>query len=127
MAAQAFQRAYRQQAHWPARIRSKGQGKWQDGRVVNLSVTGALLQVDHEYSLGECLEVEIDFLNQPESETVVAGTGYVVRRHLALPNAAAVQFETECSIARRRGDETLPDARPFRDWRRPKQARRRVV
>ena len=61
--------------------------------AVNLSVTGVLLQVDHQYPVGECVEVEIEFLTQPERKTIVSGVGYIVREDDALPGAAAVQFE----------------------------------
>lgn len=113
------ERARRQKAEWPARIRSKGQAKWRNGRVINLSVSGALLRVDHHYPLGECVEVEIDFLNQAESQTVVAGSGYVVRNHAPIPNSTAVQFDTECSIAQRQGTESALDGPGLGSWRGP--------
>ena len=116
MSAQDCGRASRQEVTWPARVRAKGRAEWHEAWVLNLSVTGALLQVEHRYPLGEVVEVEIDILSRPDCQTVVAGTGCVVREHRPIPNSVAVQFDTECSIARRRGNE-----RPlfFGDWRGP--------
>jgi hypothetical protein len=116
------QRARRQQAAWPGRIRAKGQTKWRKARVINLSVTGVLLRVDHLFPLGECVEVEIDFLSQATSQTVVAGSGFVVRKHPPIPNSTAVQFETECSIARRQGHEPAPSDPKLGEWRGPGQS-----
>ena len=113
------ERAHRQRVEWPARIRPKGQAGWRNGRVINLSVTGALLRVDHHYPLGECVEVEIDFLTQAESQTVVAGNGYVVRNHAPIPNSTAVQFDTECTIAQRQGAESAQDDAGVESWRGP--------
>ena len=97
-------RACRHAVSWPARVRSVTEPGWRDGQIVNLSVTGVLLRVDHPYSVGECVEVEIDFLTQPEHRTVVSGVGYIVREDRTRPGAAAVRFETECGLAQRRND-----------------------
>jgi hypothetical protein len=115
MPRQDSNRARRQEVAWPARVRAKDRTEWHDGRVLNLSVTGALLQIEHRYPLGELVEVEIDFLNRPDSQTVVAGSGYVVREHRPIPNSTAVHFETGCSIARRRAREKPPATMTFRD------------
>ena len=110
MSMQDSNRARRQKVAWPARIRAKGQAEWHVGRVLNLSVTGALLQIEHRYPLGELVEVEIDFLNRHDSQVVVAGNGYVVREHRPIPNSSAVHFEMGCSIARRRGSHASSEA-----------------
>jgi len=70
---------------------------WHPGQVVNLSVTGVLLQIDKRYTVGERVEVEIDFLTQPESRTVVAGVGYVVRGNGNASTRAAIHFDLGCA------------------------------
>ena len=62
------------------------------GEVVNLSVTGVLLQIDQSYEIGERVEFEIDFMTQPENRMVVSGVGRVVRGHPS-PPGAAIQFD----------------------------------
>ena len=59
-------RACRHEVRWPARVRSVDEVEWHTGQVVNLSVTGVLLRMDHQYRIGERVEVEIDFLTKPE-------------------------------------------------------------
>ncbi len=106
MALPGCKRACRHAVRWPARVRSAREAGWRDGTVVNLSVTGVLLQIDYRYSIGECVEVEIEFLTQPECKTVVSGVGYIVRQENALPGAA-VRFENECGLAPRRNDAAI--------------------
>ena len=72
-------RACRHRVKWPARVRSIAETQWHPAQVLNLSVTGVLLQTEQAYEIGERVEVEIDFLTQPEIKTVVTGVGYVVR------------------------------------------------
>ena len=64
---------------------------------MNLSVTGVLLQLEQPYEMGERVEVEIDFLAQPESTTVVTGVGCVVREHGGDPHYAAIHFDVDCT------------------------------
>ena len=122
-------RACRHPVSWPARVRSVSETGWRDGQVVNLSVTGVLLQLDHQYSIGECVEVEIEFLTQPECKTVVSGVGYIVREDRALPRATAVRFEIECGLAQRRNDaESKPDTpQSKREPQRTSRARRAAL
>ena len=101
-------RASRHQVKWPARVRLITESKWHTGRVLNLSVTGVLLKTEHAYEIGERVEVEIDFLAQPECKTVVTGVGYVVREHAGDPYSAAIHFDLDCRPAER---VTEPDAR----------------
>ncbi len=72
---------------------------WHAGQVVNLSVTGVLVQTDRHYEIGERVEVEIDFLTQPEARTVVGGVGFVVRgnRNGAAQKRAAIHFDLGCA------------------------------
>src|SRR5688500_3626550 len=86
-------RASRHYVEWPARVRLMSESKWHTGRVLNLSVTGVVLQVEQVYGIGERVEVEIDFLAQPECKTVVSRVGHVVREHAGRPYSAAMQFE----------------------------------
>ena len=86
-------RALRHQVRWPARVRAVSDSVWVAGQVINLSVTGALLKLEHRYEIGERVEVEIDFLAQPECKTVVTGLGYVVREHGGDSHLAAVHFD----------------------------------
>ena len=94
-------RASRHYVKWPARVRLITESKWHTGRVLNLSVTGVLLQIDQVYEIGERVEVEIDFLAQPECKTVVSGVGYVVREHGGNPYSAAIHFDLGCRPAAR--------------------------
>lgn len=113
MALSDGKRACRHPVKWPARVKAASDAGWRDGQVVNLSVTGVLLQVDHQFPVGECVEVEIDFLTQPECKTVVSGVGYIVREDDARPGIAAVRFEIECGLAPRREDaDSTPAAEP---------------
>jgi hypothetical protein len=102
-------RACRHQVRWPARVRSVDEVGWHAGQVVNLSVSGVLLRMDHQYRIGERVEVEIDFLTKPECRTVVSGVGFIVRKDAMIPGSAAVQFQFECGIARRRNDQGLEE------------------
>ena len=89
-------RACRHSVTWPVRVRALTDPDWHPGRVVNLSVTGVLLQTDRQYEVGERVEVEIDFLTQPEMKTVVGGVGHVVRGNGA-PRRAAIHFDLGCA------------------------------
>ena len=64
---------------------------------MNLSVTGVLMHTDEIYEIGERVEVEIDFLTQAESNTVVTGVGYVVRENGGNPHRAAIHFDLGCA------------------------------
>ena len=86
-------RACRHSVTWPVRVRALSDTGWHSGSVVNLSVTGVLLQTDRHYEVGERVEVEIDFLTQPEMKTVVGGVGHVVRGNGAAPRRAAIHFD----------------------------------
>ena len=90
-------RACRHPVEWPARVRLVTEVEWHAGQVVNLSVTGVLLKTDRHYKIGERVEVEIDFLTQPEYRTVVAGVGSVVRGHGTGQRRAAIHFELGCA------------------------------
>lgn len=96
MARVEMRRACRHTVKWPARVRSIAETTWHPGQVVNLSVTGVLLQIERPYDIGERVEVEIDFLTKPESKTVVTGVGYVVREPRGEPPSAAIHFDLGC-------------------------------
>ncbi len=66
--------------------------------------------MDHQYRIGERVEVEIDFLTKPECRTVVSGVGIIVRKDAMIPGSAAVQFQFECGIARRNIDQGLEES-----------------
>jgi hypothetical protein len=78
-------------------VRSVAESIWHAGQVQNLSVTGVLMCTDQVYDIGERVEVEIDFLTQAESTTVVTGVGYVVRELGGNPNSAAIHFDLGCA------------------------------
>jgi PilZ domain len=105
-------RASRHHVRWPARVRSITESKWHAGQVLNLSVTGALLELEQPYEIGERVEVEIDFLAQPDCKTVVTGVGYVVREHRGEPYRAAVHFDLGCRPGPRASEPAARDARP---------------
>ena len=90
-------RACRHPVEWPARVRLVTEVDWHASQVVNLSVTGVLLQTEQHYKIGERVEVEIDFLTQPEYRTVVAGEGFVVRGNGTAPRRAAIHFDLGCA------------------------------
>lgn len=77
---------------FPARVKTIAGLSWQPGHVLNLSVTGVLVQVDQVYEIGERVEVEIDFFVEPDHTSVVTGVGRVVREQ-AFPRGAAIQFD----------------------------------
>jgi len=79
---------------------------------LNLSVTGALLELEQPYEIGERVEVEIDFLAQPDCKTVVTGVGYVVREHRGEPHRAAIHFDLGCRPGPRASEPAARDARP---------------
>ena len=106
-----WRRASRHDVTWPARVRSVTESEWHAGKVVNLSVTGVLLQLERAYVIGERVEVEIEFLTQSESKTVVSGVGYVVRKHEKNPCSAAIHFEMGCRPAPRASAPAGRDAR----------------
>src|SRR5262245_7664205 len=97
MARVEMRRACRHTVKWPARVRSIAESTWNPGQVINLSVTGVLLQTNRLYEIGERVEVEIDFLTKPEAKTVVTGVGYVVREHRGEPPSAAIHFDLGCT------------------------------
>ena len=103
-------RACRHDVTWPARVRSITESRWHRGQVVNLSVTGVLLQLDRTYDIGERVEVEIEFLTQPQAKTVVSGVGYVVREHARDPYSAAIHFDLGCRPAPRTSEPAVPGA-----------------
>ena len=55
------------------------------------------------------VEVEIDFLPQPECQTVVSGVGHIVREHRG---SAAIHFDMECRPAPRATEPAARDVRP---------------
>jgi len=108
MASPEPRRACRHRVKWPARVRSIADPKWHPAQVLNLSVTGVLLQMDQAYGIGERVEVEIDFLTHPEFKTVVTGVGYVVREDNREFHCAAVHFDLGCTPSMR---AIAPDGR----------------
>lgn len=105
-------RALRHHVKWPARVRAVADSVWHPGQVVNLSVTGVLLKMEREYRIGERVEVEIDFLAQPECKTVVTGLGYVVREHAGNALMAAIHFDLGFGPGQRATGPVAPAARP---------------
>lgn len=93
--------AGRHDVSWPARVRCADDMQWHTGEVRNLSVTGVLLRTDRMYRVGDRVEVEIDFLTQPDRNTVVAGIGLIVRTDTRSPGHTAVQFVEECGLSTR--------------------------
>jgi hypothetical protein len=84
--------------NWTARVRAITEAEWHAGQVVNLSVSGVLLQLQREYDIGERVEVEIDFRTQPACTSIVAGIGWVVREDGNDPRAAAIHFDLGCRL-----------------------------
>lgn len=111
MARPEMKRACRYQVNWPARVRAFHEADWQAVQVVNLSVSGALLRMERRYRVGERVEVEIDFLPQAESRTVVSGVGHIVRTDRRASGGSAVQFLIECGLSKRSSDAADSTAR----------------
>jgi hypothetical protein len=86
-------RACRHHVKWPARVRAVAETDWHQAHVVNLSVTGVLLQIPQAYKIGQRVEVEIEFDTQSGCRTVVAGIGWVVREEDTDPRNAAIHFD----------------------------------
>jgi hypothetical protein len=78
-------------------MRSIADTKWHPAQVLNLSVTGVLLQTEQGYEIGERVEVEIDFLTHTEFKTIVTGIGYVVREDCGETQCAAIHFDLGCT------------------------------
>lgn len=85
-------RALRSDVTWSARVRRFNESVWHDGFVLNMSVTGALLEIACHCEVGEWLAVEIEFPGNAGSTGVLARCGPVVRRPRSRSHAVAVQF-----------------------------------
>ena len=77
-------------------MRAIAETDWHQGHVVNLSVTGVLLQIPQPYGIGQRVEVEIEFDTQSGCRTVVTGIGWVVREEDTDPRNAAIHFDVGC-------------------------------
>jgi hypothetical protein len=85
-------RAQRYHVSWPARVRRGDQGEWLSCRTVNLSVSGVLLRTYRDFEVGERVEVEIEFLANVQSKSIISGAGQVVRHDPTVPGGAAIFF-----------------------------------
>lgn len=94
-------RASRYGVNWPVRVRRVDEDGWHSGRVVNLSVTGVLVQTTRRCHIGERVEVEIEFLSQEDARTIVSGVGHVVREDRTAPGSAAIHFSVDGELAKR--------------------------
>lgn len=94
-------RAHRYGVNWSARVRCVGEDGWHAGHTLNLSVTGVLLKTHRGYSVGERVEVEIDFRTRPHATTIISGVGRVIREDDSTPGIAAIEFITECELMRK--------------------------
>ena len=112
MARLEARRSCRHHVGWPARVRSITESKWRAGQVLNLSVTGVLVQLAEPCEIGERVEVEINFLARPDCKTVVTGIGYVVREHGGDPHNAAIHFDVDCAPTPRAIEPGERDAQP---------------
>jgi Tfp pilus assembly protein PilZ len=93
-------------------MRSIAETMWHPAQVMNLSVTGVLLQTEQAYEIGERVEVEIEFLTQPEMKTVVTGVGYVVREAAAETRCTAIHFDLGCTPTMGASAPAARDAQP---------------
>jgi hypothetical protein len=87
-------RAQRYHVSWPARVRRGHEGEWHDCRTVNLSISGVLLRTQRDFEIGERVEVEIEFLANVQSKSIIATAGQVVRRDPTIPGGAAILFHS---------------------------------
>ena len=89
----APRRAQRYGVSWPVRIRRvEANEPWHTCRTVNLSVTGVLLRTYRQFRIGERVEVQIEFLAEAQSKTMISGVGHVVREEPSVPGGAAIHF-----------------------------------
>jgi hypothetical protein len=87
-----IRRAIRSDVTWSARVRRFNDAVWHDGFVLNMSVTGALLDLACGCEVGEWLAVEIECPTATGSNGTFVRRGPVVRKHRAQSRAVAVQF-----------------------------------
>lgn len=85
-------RALRSDVTWSARVRRFNEAAWHDAFVLNMSVTGALLELACRCEVGEWLAVEIECPTATGSNGKFVRRGPVVRKHRAQSRAVAVQF-----------------------------------
>src|SRR5687767_11011878 len=85
-------RALRSDVTWSARARRFNEAVWHDGFVLNMSVTGALLELPCRCEVGEWLAVEIEVPGSAGPRGVLARCGPVVRKPRAQSHAVAVHF-----------------------------------
>jgi hypothetical protein len=117
MARADARRACRYHVNWTARLRLVDEPSWQPAQVVNLSVSGVLLHVNRAHSVGERVEVEIDFLTQPGATTIITGVGHIVRQDKVVPGVAAIEFVVECGLTRRADGDSSANEPTARDAR----------
>lgn len=75
---------------WSARVRRFNEAEWHYGVAANISITGALLEINWPCDVGEWLAVEIKFHGTLRQDGVLARCGEVIRK--AHANAVAVRF-----------------------------------
>jgi hypothetical protein len=73
-------------------VRRFNEPVWHDGLVLNMSVSGALLELACRCDVGEWLAVEIEVPGREGSTGILAGCGPVVRKPRAQSQAVAVHF-----------------------------------
>jgi hypothetical protein len=85
-------RAIRSDVAWSARVRRFNEAAWHNGFVLNMSVTGALLELACRCEVGEWLAVEIEFPGTSGSTGVLARCGPIVRKPREQSRAVAIHF-----------------------------------
>jgi hypothetical protein len=79
---------------WPARVRRFNEAVWHGAVVMDVSFTGALLELACRCTPGEWLVVEIEFPTGTESYGAFARCGPVIRTRRPPSTVVAVQFAT---------------------------------
>ncbi len=87
-------RARRYDVRWPLKVRRLDDSTWETARSVNISTSGILFEAPLSYSVGERVELEINFLGN-NGGTIVGTFGLVVRHHdlVAQASGTAVKFD----------------------------------
>lgn len=77
---------------WPARVRRFNESVWHGAVVLNLSLTGALLELTCHCKDGEWLAIEIEYPTGKDSYGLFVRCGPVIRTRRPPSTIVAVRF-----------------------------------
>lgn len=85
-------RAERSRVMWPARVRRFNEATWHGGVVLNLSLTGALVELTCRCQPGEWLAVDIEYPTATGEYGQYTRVGQVIRTRKPPSTVVAVGF-----------------------------------